>query len=362
LNGILGFTGLLETHFAAHASGDEMTYFNRINKSGKRLMRTVEMIMNFSRLRLGDFRIHPRLINTKQFIGNIVDEFTQTNEKVNINIVFESHCQNPEVITDEYALSNILTELIDNAIKFTVSGRVKVVLYNNQTDHLCVDVKDTGIGMSEEYLKHIFEPYLQEEVGFTRNYEGIGLGLSIVKKLADNIGAVIKVKSTKGLGSVFTIEFKNHGIMPKAELAAISDLTPGNVTKQSVTNTKPVILVVEDDETSQLFIHMVLKKDYSILPAVSATEAIEILKQYKVDLVLMDISLKGLMNGFELTKWIRERKEFVNLSVIAVTAHAFEADRINAEEAGCNFYITKPFKPATLLNAISQVFRKNPVI
>lgn len=351
LNGILGFTDVVQERFAKKATPEELFYFRQISKSGKRLMRTVELIMNYSRLKLGDFPINKKWVDVRQLIGKLLADFELLNEKKAVKLVFTDRCENHLLFTDEYALTSILTELIDNALKFTQSGFVKVVLCAKDPCDFCIEIKDTGIGMSEDYLKCIFEPFMQEEVGFNRNYEGIGLGLSIVKKLMDGLEASIEVKSSKGLGTVFTL-----GLGKTSKLGLVDVAPQPNDNKDITAKTsKPKILIVEDDETSQLYIEMVLKNSYDTFVAASSSEAIEMLYQQAVDLVLMDISLRGSMNGLELTRWIRSSAKHSEIPIIAVTAHAFEADRGMALEAGCNQFIAKPFKSAELLRAIQQV-------
>lgn len=351
LNGILGFTDVVQERFAQKATPEELFYFRQISKSGKRLMRTVELIMNYSRLKLGDFPINKKWVDVRQLIGKLLADFELLNEKKGVKLVFTDKCENHLLFTDEYALTSILTELIDNALKFTQSGFVKVVLCAKEPGDFCIEIKDTGIGMSEDYLKCIFEPFMQEEVGFNRNYEGIGLGLSIVKKLMDGLEASIEVKSSKGLGTVFTLGLGQTSKQGSVEIAP----QPSDSKDITAKAAKPKILIVEDDETSQLYIQMVLKNDYDTFVAASSSEAIEVLYQQVVDLVLMDISLRGSMNGLELTRWIRSSTKHSEIPIIAVTAHAFEADRGMALEAGCNQFIAKPFKSAELLRAIQQV-------
>lgn len=351
LNGILGFTEVVQERFAKLASTEELSFFTQIARSGKRLMRTVELIMNYSRLKLGDFTINKQWVDVKQLLGKLLADFELLNEKKAVNLQFIDNCENHLLFTDEYALTSLLTELIDNAVKFTQSGFVKVVLCAKEPGDFYIEIKDTGIGMSEDYLKCIFEPFMQEEVGFNRNYEGIGLGLSIVKKLMDSLGGSIDVKSTKGLGTVFTLRLGESSKLGFVETTPQSN--DGKV--KSAKASKPKILIVEDDETSQLYMQMVLKNCYDTFVAASASEAIEVLYQQAIDLVLMDISLRGSMNGLDLTRWIRSSEKYNTIPVIAVTAHAFEADRGMALDAGCNQFIPKPFKSAELLRSIQQV-------
>jgi len=206
LNSILGFADLLPDMISEENKESAEHIFEIINLSGKRLTRTVEMIMNFSRLQIGEFPVNPDNISLPTVLQSVVNEFNVLANEKSLTLLFENQCGEVKLFIDEYCVIQAIYNLLDNAIKFTPEGYVKLVLYKNEED-IIIDVEDSGIGISEDYLIRLFEPFSQEDTGLSRNYEGIGLGLSTVKKLLDLVGAEITVDSVKGHGTVFHIRF-----------------------------------------------------------------------------------------------------------------------------------------------------------
>jgi CheY-like chemotaxis protein len=248
-----------------------------------------------------------------------------------------------------------ISNLIDNAIKYTDIGFISVILHKEINDDIILDVTDTGVGISEESLENIFEPYHQEQMGYGRAYEGIGLGLSLAKKVLELNDAKIIVKSKKGKGTTFSINF-GKGVQSVDEMHE-TDIKV-NIPPPKEGTVKYVVLLVEDDIMNQATIKRFLGIKYTTLMTNSSDEALEILHKNKVDLILMDISIMGHQNGLELTKDLKASKEFSNIPVIAITAHAFEKDKQNVLEAGCDSYLAKPFTKESLLEMVAGYAQK----
>ncbi|NOY05348.1 MAG: PAS domain S-box protein [Chlorobi bacterium] len=206
LNIILGFTDLIQTQFGDLLPPSVDEYFTSIQDSGQRLMKTVDSILNIARFEAGDFKISPKEFNLSDFLSRMVNEYKHLAENKRLDLAFINECGNVSILADSYCFSQALGNLLDNAIKFTLQGSVHVHLYFDQKANPCIDVKDTGIGISGEYMKRIYEPYTQEEFGYSRPFEGIGLGLALVKRYLDLHGASISVNSRKGAGTTFTIK------------------------------------------------------------------------------------------------------------------------------------------------------------
>ncbi|MHB1687967.1 MAG: PAS domain-containing sensor histidine kinase, partial [Ignavibacteriaceae bacterium] len=207
LNGMLGMTNLIQESFAEYITEEEEEYFAGISRASSRIIRTVEMILNYSRLQVGEFDFKLEPVDIVLIIANLINQFKYSAHGKSLDLSFENKCGESKITADEYSITNAISNLIDNAIKYTRRGFVKVVLYKDEEDLLYLDIHDSGIGISDKYLQHIFEPYSQEEVGYSRPYEGIGLGLSLVKKFLDINGASISVVSKKEEGTKFTIRF-----------------------------------------------------------------------------------------------------------------------------------------------------------
>ena len=210
LNAINGFTNILKSNFKEHIDDRSNEFFQIIFNASSRLERTVDMMLDYSKLNADDMEMEPLKIDFKQIIKKILEEHQVEIKKKNLEIIIEQNTENTQIIADEYAVENAFSNIIQNAIKYTEKGHIKISCSHNEKNDLIIHVEDTGIGMTIDYLKNIFTPYSQEDTGYTRQYEGIGLGLSITKKLLELNGAEISVQSKKGKGSVFSVIFKNE--------------------------------------------------------------------------------------------------------------------------------------------------------
>ncbi|MGE5430249.1 MAG: PAS domain S-box protein [Syntrophomonadaceae bacterium] len=207
INTILSFTSLLRSEFEEKLPDEMGQIFKIIDSGGRRLTRTIDMILSMSQLQSGNYEMNPRKLNLRSdILNNLFREFQNQAKLKNLEFLLTGDIQNDEVITgDPYSLTQLFQNLIDNAIKYTQKGKVEIFIANGHPDVTSVMVKDTGIGISEEYLPKIFSPFSQEETGYTRRFEGNGLGLALVKKYADLNSATVKLESRKGKGTTVTV-------------------------------------------------------------------------------------------------------------------------------------------------------------
>jgi CheY-like chemotaxis protein/anti-sigma regulatory factor (Ser/Thr protein kinase) len=241
--------------------------------------------------------------------------------------------------------------LLDNALKFTEHGTITVRLERGSDGDLCLEVRDTGVGIDESYRSRLFERFSQEDSGYTRRFEGSGLGLALVKNYVELNGARIAVESAKNKGSVFTIRFGN----------AARESARGRASRRQAT--RPCVLVVEDDGETQNFMKVLLGRSYEVLFAASGNEMWRRLEARAghIHLVLMDLSLKGTEDGLELTRSLRKHPIWKNLPIIAVTAHALPEDRTNALAAGCDAYLEKPVDNERLLDLVKRFLARTSI-
>ncbi len=209
LNNILTYASLLKDEIEDKLSPELEPAFRVINRSARRLIRTIDLILNLSKIQTGNFDANFELIDLDDDViyELILEFYTRANEK-NIKLNYKSTAENKKILGDSYSISQIFVNLIDNAIKYTNSGEINVILYNNSENEVCVDISDSGIGISEKFLPLLFNPFTQEDNSDKNNYEGTGLGLALVKKYAELNNAKILVKSKKSGGTVFTVKFK----------------------------------------------------------------------------------------------------------------------------------------------------------
>ncbi|MFA6980848.1 MAG: PAS domain S-box protein [Ignavibacteriaceae bacterium] len=352
LNGILGMTSIIRDSLSQYVTADEEPFFEGIETSSQRIIRTVDMILNFSRLKSGDFPIAPKEINLTSICSSLHKEFFIRAKSASLELTFENHFDEAILlIADEYSITHAISNLIDNAIKYTKEGFITLVLSAGNNGEVLVKVKDSGIGMTDEYLKHLFEPYRQEEMGYGRAYEGVGLGLSLVKQFLELNNAQVSVESKKDIGTTFIITFTKT--LRQKKIKAIEEKIHTKVEPQSQLE-KQLVLVVEDDIINQITISNFLASKYKTLVIASSDEAFEVLEKNSVNLILMDISIRGSKNGLELTKALKSNGNFRHIPIIAITAHAFDKDRQNSLAAGCNEYLSKPFTKDELLTMLAK--------
>ncbi len=208
INVILNFCSLIQEDIRPTTSEDVLEQFNAIKESGNRIVRTVDLILNMAQLQTNTYDSQKGIINLKSDIfEKLVKEYSVKAEIKNIDLNFSDNGLDPAIEGDSYSIAQIFDNLINNAIKYTDHGSVSIEL-NCDGNHCSVEIKDTGIGISQEFLSKAFEPFRQEEQGYTRSYDGIGLGLTLVQKYCQINNAVLDIKSEKGKGTTITVKFK----------------------------------------------------------------------------------------------------------------------------------------------------------
>lgn len=209
LNVILNFTSLLKDEFSGTKRKDLQTYFKMIENGSKRIIRTIEMILNMSELQSQTYDYLPTEFDiSDSFFESILLEYRAAALEKNLQLIFTKHISSAFILADIYSVTQIFNNLLDNAVKYTNKGKIEITLYGIDDTKIGVDIEDTGIGISSEYSKELFTPFSQEETGYTRRFEGLGLGLSLVKRFVELNDAQIIVRSSKNIGSRFTIIFK----------------------------------------------------------------------------------------------------------------------------------------------------------
>jgi len=354
LVGILGFAELLvsETTESNHA---EMS--NTILKSGKRLMDTLNSILDISRIEANKHEIKQTDFSLMEIISESTELFKQAVKDK--ELYMKVNLQSGQVIlhSDKDLLIKVFNNLISNAVKYTHKGGITVAAYKISDNYVTVDVTDTGIGISSEFQKVIFEPFRQVSEGYARRYEGTGLGLSITKRFIELLNGSITLNSIPGEGSTFSVTlpvittkcYKQSHVKEKLE-SINSGFT--NVSGKSD------VLLVEDDITNASVICAYLKDYASVDHVIDGYKAIDYCKAKNYNVVLMDINLKGI-NGIETMEQIRTINEHcAHLPVIAVTAYAMSGDREKFLSYGFSHYLSKPFQRSELLNLLSYIFNK----
>jgi len=325
-----------------------------IRDSSEQLTEILNAILDLARIEAGQTKVVKKEFPLKESVKNIISgfEFEAREKGLEIKMVYSSHLPS-NIRTDEGKFTQILSNLIANALKFTEKGRIEVRLNKESNSSIRFSVEDTGIGIPEENLSLIFNKFYQMDGTTRREHRGVGLGLTIVKELIDLLGGEIKVKSKLGKSSLFCFSLpcipSKEKLVPNRDRSEVLPKTEERV-KKSVN-----ILVAEDDSPTYNIIRRFLK-GYTISRAVDGKDVLKKIKEKSYDMVLMDIQMPE-MDGLEATRRIREKDS--DLPIIAVTAQAFKADEKKCLAAGCNDYIAKPIAPEKLIAKIKQYAVKN---
>ena len=362
MNGILGFAGLLkETNLAGE---EQQKYIRIIEKSGARLLDTINDIIDISKIESGQIEISVSLTNVNEVIESYYDFFKPDAELKGLQIFFQNSLPSKaaEILTDSHMLDGVLTNLIKNAIKFTDKGTIEfgyslaesgeaIITNNPQETFLRFFVKDTGVGIPGDKQEVIFERFIQADISDSKALQGTGLGLAISKAYVEMLGGKIWVESKEGKGSIFyfTIPYKTG--KPKQSNRRKVMLQEG--LSLQIKNLK--ILVADDDETSGLLIiEMIDRNKNEILYVTSGDQAVEHCRQNPdLDLVLMDIKMPGI-TGYEATHQIRQFNK--DVVIIAQTAYGLSGDREKAIASGCTDYISKPINRNEFQRKIQSYF------
>lgn len=324
--------------------------------SADNLLNVINDILDYSKLEAEKIELENQHISISELAFKIKESHATIANNKNIGFDLNIDSQIPKyVMGDSKYLIQVLNNLVSNAIKFTDKGSVKLnfeCVDKTESDvSIKISVSDTGIGIDESKLPHVFERFTQENSDTKRKYGGTGLGLAISQRLIQFMGSEIKVYSKKGVGSVFWFEL-TLTISPK-DYALFTE-RPRDI-NQIVENTVSVLLV-EDNEINQLVAGNFLDKwhiAYDV--AENGKIAVDMVKSKKYDLILMDIQMPE-MNGYEATKAIRlmDNEHYKKVPIIALTASAMMEIRDKIEENGLNDCITKPFKPEELKETIAR--------
>ncbi len=208
INIIFGFTSLLREELNNRLPEEQKETFDIISGAGQRIMRTIDSILEMSQLQSGSYDFAPGDLDLdKDIFHDLLKSFRHKAREKELSIYFEDKCPDKTVFADKYMVNQIFSKLLDNAVKYTNKGEIRVTVEANEKNNVEVHISDTGIGISEHYLDNLYTPFSQEETGYTRAFEGNGLGLAIARKYVELNNASIDVKSKKGEGSTFIITF-----------------------------------------------------------------------------------------------------------------------------------------------------------
>ncbi|HOZ30398.1 MAG TPA: response regulator [Bacteroidales bacterium] len=350
MNAIIGFAELLNDPGLDQERNKE--YANTIMQSSEHLLSIISDIISIATIEAGQEKLQTTEFNLNEMLDLLYDQFKAKADEKNISFKIIKPLQNKDsiIVTDKTKLTQILTNLIGNSIKFTDNGNIEIN-YDLQDNNLVFQVKDSGIGIPEDMHEEIFKRFRQIQHSSSRHYGGSGLGLAICKAYVELMGGKIWLSSRpdQGTSFYFSIPFKvNHNknnSTKKVEL--VEQLVLSNKVKK--------ILVAEDDDSNFLLIKTLLNHaKVDIFRVETGYDAVEVCKnKTDIDIILMDIKMPE-MNGLEATKEIRRFNQ--KIPIIIESAYFDETNKEEAYKAGCNTFITKPIKKNILISSVNKFF------
>ena len=362
MNGVIGMTDLvLDTPL----NPVQREYLAIVKNSAQTLMVILNDILDFSKIEAGKLNIEAIEFPLTRTISETLKTITARADKKGLVLECDFAPDLPKrVLGDPVRIRQVLTNLCDNAIKFTAHGSVHIAVgckpLGPQAYELQCSVRDSGIGIAADKLHGIFEAFTQADSSTTREFGGTGLGLTICARLVQLMGGRIWVESESGRGSTFHFTVRVQAVA--GEQVAAPEPAPAAATAAPVGTRSLKILLVEDHPINQKLAMTLLKKwGHEVTLAVNGQEAVDMFPCASWDLVLMDM-LMPVMGGLEATRLIRASETHPRRTpIVAMTANAMEADRQACLEAGMDEHLSKPFSAATLQVILQRFAQTGPV-
>ncbi len=356
MNGIFGLVQLIKL---TNLNKEQMKHLELIDDSLKNLKVIIDDILDISKIESGNITINEEAFDLRNTVNSIYSNLLITGNSKGLEISYYLDPNlNFKIVSDELKIKQILNNLICNAVKFTNNGyisfRTKIIADYGDTVKIEFRIKDTGIGIEAKYKSKLFQGFSQGDISINKKFQGTGLGLAISKQLADLLKGELTFESKLNEGStfIFTGEFKKNFTITKIPANTANNMI---IDDENNHNQEFTILCVEDNIISQEVMGgIITKKGYKYLPAYNGKEALQLIKENKVDLILMDIQLPEL-NGYQTTELIRKEVDAeCNIPIVAITAYAMREDRDKCLEAGIIDYISKPFSIEELYEILEK--------
>ncbi len=381
MTAILGFSDILSGELSGKVSEQHFTFLRSINVSGKRLLTLINDILDLSKIEAGRLELQTEELEVAQEIEASVSPLTWIAKQKGLTLIIEPTAERLMIRGDRQRFGQVVTNIVSNAIKFTRAGSITLRAYtidpkssspgtgalgagspgNSSTKRMVrIEIEDTGMGISKEFLPFLFEEFRQEHTGVTKEFGGTGLGLAISKRLVALMGGSVHVHSQQNIGTTFSLEFPFLNVATSGVFR--SGGTRPTIAAPSTPKPEPVgeagdkkrILVVEDNPETQRLLEVYLRANYKVSAAMNSTEAFEAISKELPDVILMDVNLPG-KDGLSITRDIRKGNQCPKVPIVALTAFAMTGDRQKCLDAGCNDYLSKPATKREVLDVIAKV-------
>ncbi|MFN5865173.1 MAG: ATP-binding protein, partial [Pseudanabaena sp.] len=366
LNAILGITEGLQDQIFGEINEEQIKACQILENSAYHLLSLINDILDVAKIESGQINLEYSIVSVDQLCQTSLTLIQQQAHKKGIQILINLPINLPNLRVDERRICQALINLLTNAVKFTPKGGtitlevtfpfVKQEMKSSRT-YSRFSIIDTGIGIASEDIDRLFKPFIQVDSDLNRQYEGTGLGLTLVKRLVELHGGDVSITSQLGVGSCFTIDlpYEEVEVLLPAEVKKLSPSEQLRPSTQSDQLSSPLVLLAEDSEANIISISTYLHaKEYRLVVAKNGEEAIALAKSQRPNLILMDIQMPRL-DGLEAIRQIRLDPNLVHIPIVALTALAMSGDRERCLEAGANEYLSKPVKLKELSLAIEKL-------
>jgi signal transduction histidine kinase/CheY-like chemotaxis protein len=360
LNAILGNTEILQEGVFGPINDQQELALNMVEKGATHLLALITDILDVAKMEAGQEELDCRVIAVSDLCNHCIAFIKHLAQKKRIQLSLQLPSPCPHLWGDERRISQVLINLLNNAVKFTPEqgtvtlavDRVPSESGSDLPQQIQFRVTDTGIGIAPENIVKLFKPFIQIDSALNRQYEGTGLGLTLVKQIVDLHGGEVGVHSELGVGSCFSVAFPYNPDINETEPAMQDELT------DSVDHTpvaqSPLILLAEDNDMNAATLQSYLEaKGYRVILAKDGRVAIELAKRERPQIILMDIQMPEL-DGLSAIKQIRLDPNHAETPIIALTALAMDGDKEKCLEAGANTYLSKPVRMKEVMVSIGQ--------
>lgn len=352
LNAILGFSGMMRKD--PLLLGSQRQNLDIINRSGEHLLTLINDVLEMAKIEAGRVQIENAPLDLGGMVRDITDMMQLRAEEKGLHMLIDQSSRFPRyIIGDEARLRQILINLTGNAIKFTQQGGVTLRLgtRKNKTEHLLIEVEDSGPGIAAEDQKRIFQPFVQ--LGGQKESKGTGLGLSITHQFVQLMGGEISLQSTLGSGSLFRIDLPLIETM-KADIATPKDREKGEIVGLAPGQPEYRILIVEDQLENQLLLTKLLESaGFQVKVAEDGKQGVQMFQNWHPHFIWMDRRMP-VMDGLEATRMIRKLPGGKDVKIVAVTASAFIEQRSESLEAGMDDFVRKPYRFNEIYECLSK--------
>lgn len=361
MNAIIGYIDLARRHID---EPDKLnTYMDNIQDCGRKLLALLDNVLDLARIESNKISIEESAINVENTFASCVSMFMNSAEEKNQTLKLESKLKHNYVYLDEIHYSEVIMNLISNAVKYTgKGGEITCLIYQeDEKDGYCntiASISDTGIGMSKEFQTQIFNRFSREYSSTVSGIDGSGLGMSIAKKLVDLMHGGISVDSTLGKGSTFTVCIPTK--IAIEEDTQVNSVIDTDINREKLKG-KRILLAEDNDLNAEIAMELLTEEGLIVERAINGVECIEMLDRAKdnyYNMILMDVQMP-IMDGYDACKKIRKLSNPVkaNIPIVAMTANAFSEDKERSLKMGMNDHVTKPIDLNVLLKTIQKYIK-----